>query len=141
MIKRKISIVVFLLIFFFMGCQTLPYRQQKGTLLKPSSLSRFEDLPVPENFIYLPLKSFVFERGNIRIGILKYVGKASSTSIVNFFKQNMPSHNWELLNIVEGGSAILNFRNQKESCIISIDYKGKKAFLTISLSPLEEPSL
>ncbi|MCD6583854.1 MAG: hypothetical protein J7K71_04130 [Candidatus Omnitrophica bacterium] len=138
--RRKIKKGIFILL-FFIGCQTLPYQQQKDVSLKPASLLRFEDIPIPRSFVYLPLKSFVFERGNTRVGILKYVGKATSPSIVNFFKQNMPSHNWELLSIVEGGSAILNFRNQKESCIITIDYRGKKIFITISLSPLEESNL
>ena len=131
---RKIAIIFLLL---FWGCQSIPLREEKKVGLELSSLSRFEDIPVPQNFVYLPLKSFVFERNKVRIGILKYVGVSTPEAIVNFLKRNMANYGWKLRSVIEGGAIFLNFQKEKEACIVNVEYIKRRIFLTFALSPVE----
>jgi len=131
---RKISLIFLIL---FLGCQSIPLKEEKKAELELSSLSRFEDIPVPQNFVYLPLKSFVFERNKVRIGILKYVGVSTPEAIVNFLKRNMSNYGWKLRSVIEGGAIFLNFQKEKETCIVNVEYIKRKIFLTFALSPVE----
>jgi len=127
-----------LLLFFIWGCQSIPTTYQKFSPLTPSSQPRFKDLPVPENFVYLPSKSFIFEHGKTRVGVLKYIGKSKPEVLINFLKTHMQKQGWKLKSIIEGGTSFLSFEKEKEVCLINIDFIGKKILLTFSISPQEE---
>lgn len=127
-----------LLLLFIWGCQSIPTTYQKLSPLIPSSHLRFKDLPVPENFVYLPSKSFIFEHGKTRVGILKYIGKSNPQALINFLKTQMQKQGWRLKSIIEGGASFLNFEKEKEICLINIDFIGRKVLLTFSISPQEE---
>ena len=127
-----------LLLLFIWGCQSIPTTYQKLSPLIPSSHLRFKDLPVPENFVYLPSKSFIFEHGKTRVGILKYIGKSNPQALINFLKTHMQKQGWKIKSIIEGGSSFLNFEKEKEICLINIDFIGRKVLLTFSISPQEE---
>jgi len=104
--------------------------------LQPQPLFRFPDLPVPAGFKTLTEQSYSFESAGMRVGVLKYLGKAYPSQVVTFYKEQMPLYNWELLNIVEYGERILNFNREKETCIISILPKGSNTCLiTINFGP------
>ena len=129
---------LFSLLIFIWGCQSIPATYQKLPPLTPSSQPRFKDLPVPENFVYLPSKSFIFEHGKTRVGILKYIGKSNPQALVNFLKTQMQKQGWKLKSIIEGGTSFLSFEKEKEVCLINIDFIGRKILLTFSVSPQEE---
>ena len=128
---------LFLLIFIW-GCQSIPTTYKKSSFLTPSPQSRFKDLSVPENFVYLPSKSFIFEHGKTRVGILKYTGKSNPEALINFLKTHMQKQGWKLKNIIEGGTSFLSFEKEKEVCLINIDFIGRKILLTFSIFPQEE---
>ena len=71
----------------------------------------------------------------MRVGVLKYQGKADADRIISFYKEQMAMYNWRLVNIVEYGQRLINFERENETCIITIEPKGNTIFLTISLGP------
>ncbi len=127
----------------FLGCATTtddkPGIPKNEAMLEPSGLLKFSDIPIPSGFKSLSLDSYSFESAGIRVGLLKYQGKASPDQVVNFYKEQMTMYNWNLLNVVEYGEKILNFDRESESCIISISGKGNNVIITISLGPKSQP--
>jgi hypothetical protein len=71
----------------------------------------------------------------MRVGLLKYEGKASPDQVVNFYKEQMAMYNWNLLNVVEYGQRLLNFDRETETCIISLTPRGNNSVITITLGP------
>jgi len=125
-----------------MGCATMSSKSQ-DTKLEPQSqpklssanILRFEDVPIPLNFKLLVNESFIFENSYSRIGILKYSGRATAEQVVEFYKEQMPLHYWNLVNILEYGRRILNYEKPQESCIITIETSVTKTTVIISVAP------
>jgi hypothetical protein len=121
----------------FMGCSTLS--DNKGTtnpgLLEPQEILKFTDIPVPVGLKNLPGQSYSFESSGVRVGVLKYQGKNNPDQVVNFYREQMPMYNWNLVNITEYGQRLLNFERENETCIITMEPRGSSVILTISLGP------
>jgi len=120
------------------GCTTAS--NTKGSsgsgTLEPQSILKFTDVPVPVGLKSLPEQSYSFESSGVRVGVLKYLGKNNPDQIVNFYKEQMPMYNWNLINIVEYGQRLLNFDRENETCIITLQPTGwSNTMLTISLGP------
>ncbi len=120
-----------------LGCAATPGRDtsRRSTLLEPQAILKFLDVPIPAGFKALNEKSYSFETQGVRVGALKYQGKANPDQVVNFYKEQMSMYNWNLLNIVEYGNRLLNFDRENETCIIDMEVKGNNIILTISLGP------
>lgn len=106
--------------------------------LEPQSLLKFNDIPAPSGFKFLAEESYTFESQGVRVGVLKYQGRADVERVVNFYKNQMPLYNWNLLNAVEYGERLLNFEREQETCIINLSSKGKNITITLSLGPKSE---
>jgi hypothetical protein len=120
----------------FLGCAGISKDPSIGAgLLEPSSIQKFTDVPVPMGFKLLPTNSYSFESAGVRVGVLKYRGKASPDQIVNFYKEQMPMYNWNLLNVVEYGDRQMNFDRENETCVINIIPKGSSATIVASVGP------
>lgn len=140
---KKNQIVGIILIFAFsilsfLGCTTLSKKEAlpKNTgLLEPSPNLRFADIPVPMKFKFLPEDSYAFENAGVRVGILKYQGKANIQQVINFYKEQMELYNWNLLNVTEYGERLLNFERDNETCIISLLPKGSSVHIVVTLGP------
>jgi len=104
-------------------------------ILEPSSILKFSDVPVPAGFKLLPQNSYSFESSGVRVGVLKYQGKASPDRVINFYKEQMPMFNWNLLNVIEYGDRLMNFERENETCIISLLPKGNTVTVIISVGP------
>lgn len=104
-------------------------------LLEPSAMLKFSDIPVPVGFNFLPQNSYLFESAGIRVGVLKYQGKANPDQVINFYREQMPMYNWTLLNITEFGERLMNFERERETCIISLLPKGNNISIIVSLGP------
>ncbi|MDD5355687.1 MAG: hypothetical protein PHY56_04075 [Candidatus Omnitrophica bacterium] len=135
--KIKLVFIIILSV-FLAGCSTTGYYHIDSKGLEASDISRFDDIPVPSGFKFLPLDSFVYESGKIRIGVLEYCGKSYPYKIVEFYRDNMPNYGWQILNIIEGKETTLSFSKEKEICIVKFSYKGNLGSLIISISPLYE---
>jgi hypothetical protein len=108
---------------------------ERGASLEPQSSLKFTDIPAPVGLKFIPEESYSFESAGIRAGVLKYKGKADIEEVVNFYKDQMPLHNWNLLNTIEYGQRLLNFDREQESCIVNLSSRGRNVTVTISLGP------
>jgi hypothetical protein len=125
-------------IFVLIGCAAVPKKDAaltRSSALEPSSMLKFADVPFPSGFKLLSADSYVFESGGVRVGLLKYQGKADIDRVINFYKEQMLMYNWDLLNVVEYGERLMNFDRINETCIISLLPKGKLITITISVGP------
>ena len=144
-LKMMRYLLILLLAFSVTGCATAKSRElaelEEDEGFAPSGLAptsaklRFSDLPVPTGFKLIREKSFIFQAEGVRAALLKYTGRAKAPDLVDFYKEQMLLYNWELLNAVEYGKIILNFERGRQTCIISIESRGLKKLVTISLAP------
>ena len=111
---------------------------KEAALLEPQSILKFSDIPAPSSFKFLAEESYTFESAGVRVGVLKYQGRADVERVVNFYKDQMPLYNWNLLNAVEYGQRLLNFDREQETCIINLSSKGRNITITVSLGPKSE---
>lgn len=131
--------------FLLSGCATTAQNNDSSSAqsasLKTQSILKFSDVPVPVGLKPLPLESYSFESSGVRVGVLKYTGKASPDLVINFYKEQMPMYNWSLVNVIEYGQRLMNFEREAESCIISIQPKGNNLTLTVSLGPKSQGAI
>ncbi|MEI6631657.1 MAG: hypothetical protein WCL25_03475 [bacterium] len=133
-------IILFLCFSVFMlsGCAGFSKKDRQMSspgLLEPQVTLKFNDIPVPAGFKLIPQDSYSFESAGVRVGLLKYKGKANPIQVINFYKEQMSMYSWSLLNVIEYGQCILNFEREQESCIVNMLANGKSITLTISVGP------
>lgn len=120
------------------GCASMQKQDaslKNEALLEPQTAMKFSDIPVPAGLQPLPKDSYAFESSGVRVGILKYRGKVAVGQVINFYKEQMPLYNWDLLNVIEYGEHLLNFEREEESCIVTLLPKGNNITVTIALGP------
>jgi hypothetical protein len=121
------------------GCAaSSPYRSDGADSYKALDVStalKFEDVPVPAGFKPIIRDSFAFENDVLRVGILKYSGRAHPDHVVNFYRDQMELYNWRFLNIVEYQRRIMSFERDDQNCTILIEPSGMSTLLTISVAP------
>lgn len=139
--KKNVYLLILacICIFIFLGCSGLPKKEgsfsKTSNLLEPSATLKFSDLPVPAGFTLFPQDSYSFESTGVRVGVLKYHGRANVDQVINFYKEQMPMYNWSLVNMVEYGDRLLNFERENETCIVNLSAKGSNIAITLSLGP------
>ncbi len=131
------TILCCLLSFFLIGCSTFFNKDSKSdsALLEPQANFRFSDVPAPVGLKLMPQQSYSFESSGIRVGVLRYQGKANADQLINFYKEQMAMYNWYLVNIVEYGQRLMNFERESETCNIIMEQKGSSVIVTVSLGP------
>lgn len=131
--------IVMLIAMAMAGCATT--RERSGDIGEaPKALDvamalKFEDIPVPTGFRVMTNESFTFQNDILRVGILKYSGRANVEQVVNFYKDQMPLYNWRFLNILEYGRRIMNFDREDQTCIVVIEATSFNVFVTITVAP------
>jgi hypothetical protein len=111
------------------------YDEGMAEELPLSAMLRFNDVPVPETFRFDSQNSYIFENKFTRIGVLKYMTTTSPQEIVVFFKREMPSAGWRLINILEYGQKILTYEKGEESCTINVLPGRTQSTVIISVTP------
>ena len=125
------------------SCTSIPSRRvsQSGEMVaveKPLGVAatlRFEDVPIPAGFNIVRDQSFVYQDSAIRVGLLRYTGRANASQIILFFKSQMTLYNWSIMNVVEFGNITLNFIKGEESCVITVEPLTTKSLVNIVISP------
>jgi hypothetical protein len=141
MISSKFGILILIFAFCilnFTGCAIFPKKdtQPSGSaLLEPQAILKFGDIPVPVGFKLLAKDSYAFESFGMRVGVLRYKGKANPDLVVKFYKEQMPMYNWNLLNVVEYGDRLMNFDRENETCVIGLSPVFRGNLITISVGP------
>ncbi len=134
-----------LVLLFLAGCATFPQSQsstdseKNKVTLSVAPILKFEDIPVPAGFKILDKESFAFQNDKSRVALLRYYGSQTADQVVAFYKEQMASFNWNLINIVEYDRKILNYENSEESCVVTVQPNGGKSFVIISLAPRSRP--
>jgi len=134
-----------LVILFLAGCVTLPKNESIGSTeqnkasLSVAPILKFEDIPTPAGFRILDKESFAFQNDKSRVALLKYYGGKSAEQVMAFYKEQMASFNWNLVNVIEYDRKVMNYENSEESCIITIQPQGGKSLVTVALSPKSRP--
>ena len=120
-----------------LGCVSLSSKTASTEMagLEVATLLKFDDVPIPAGFKFLPKDSFSFQNDIFRVALLRYTGRGSGETVVKFYKDQMPLYRWELVNVVEYGIRTLNFERPDETCTIVIDTKGSKSNISISVAP------
>jgi len=133
----KLRVTLFLILSLLAGCASIfpKNKQEESGILEPQSILKFGDIPVPVGFDLMPKDSYSFDNNGLRVGMLRYRGKANVERVVDFYKEQMAMYNWNLLNVVEYGQSIMNFDRETETCIITLLPKGKTITITISVGP------
>lgn len=146
--KTTVSFIIGMSLIFSLllqsGCEMVPKKgffSKDEALLEPSMNRKITDIPIPARFKFLPQNSYFFENAGIRVGVLKYIGKANPDSLVNFFKEQMLMNNWRLINIIEYNNSLLNFERNDETCIINLAPKGGSTIITVSLGPKSQETM
>ena len=127
------------------GCATFPQSEsssdaeQNKVTLSVAPILKFDDIPVPSGFKIMEKESFAFQNDKSRVALLKYYGGQTADQVVAFYKEQMASFNWDLVNIIEYDRKVLNYDNSEESCIITIQPQGGKSMVTVALSPKSRP--
>jgi len=140
MIKKIfVFLIMGILVAGVTGCATSSKKDKDiaaaSNMLEPQMALKFSDVPVPAGFKFVSQESYSFESTGVRVGMLKYRGKANPDQVVNFYKEQMPIYNWNLINAIEYGQRLLNFEREQESCIVTMLAKGNSVTLTISVGP------
>jgi len=96
----------------------------------------FDDISVPSELTLDRQESFVYETPGVKAGILVLKGRVDVSSLVSFFTESMPRHNWTFANSFKYKSYILNFYKKDKSCLISIYDKLFTTVVEIRVGPL-----
>jgi hypothetical protein len=129
-------------VLFLSGCATMyndGYGKSEPKPLNVATLLRFNDIPVPAGFMVFDKESFAFQNDSARVALLKYIGPKSQDQVVQFFKEQMPTYNWNPINIIEYERRILNYEKGTETCIVTIEPRGGKSIVIIAISPRSRP--
>lgn len=137
--KKSLCSVLLLsfLILLFSGCESLMKKSKppKNDFLEPSIMTRFNDIPIPSGFKVLTKESYSFESSGVRVGVLKYQGKANIEQVMNFYKEQMAMYNWHLLNVIEYHERTMNFDRDNEICTVSLVPQLTTIAITVRLGP------
>ena len=133
---------VFILItavFATSGCATSGSRRSSDTempkTLQVATLLKFQDVPVPSGFKIIPADSYVFDNEITRLGILKYSGRARTSKVTSFYRDQMPLYNWRFINLMEFNTCIINFDREDQTCTIIVEPGHLSTFITVSVAP------
>ncbi len=142
----KYSYLMIFVIMAVAGCATSGSVSRDDDLapakaLNVSAALKFEDIPVPSGFNIISSQSFTFENDVLRVGILKYRGRADAGRVVNFYQDQMPLYNWRFMNVLEYGRRIMNFEREDQNCIIVIEPLHMSTGITITVAPKSDRAM
>ncbi len=81
---------------------------------------RFTDVPVPSKFKLDRSKSFTYEAGSFRVGLIIYNGWSNLDALVDFYKKEMPNFEWEMISIFEHNDVTIAYSKEGWSCTVNI---------------------
>jgi len=133
---RKLLLIAPLILFSF-SCATT---QQEGATVITQEEVKAEILgdsvPIYPGFKLVPTKSFIYESGDIKVGRLVFVGKASVKDVVSYYKNTLPEKGWEPVAItIYGNSAELTFTTPEQFLQIEVKKGFSETTLIIQIGP------
>ncbi len=121
------------------GCATAGSRRSTGAempkALEVATLLKFQDVPCPRGFKIVSADSFIFDNDLTRFGILRYSGRANASTVVRFYRDQMPLYNWRFINLMEFNTRIINFDREDQTCTIIVEPRHLSTLVTVSVAP------
>lgn len=150
---------------FYSGCETLPgpsatgYSEAKASSpeaeqsesdappgeeqkeeQKVEKSYRLTDVPVPGKFKMDRDKTFIYESGSIKAGIITYTGRAKLEALVDFYKKNMPEYEWEMVSIFEHNDVTIVYSKEGWRCNINLSVGSMRGSrIRIQIGPIDAP--
>ena len=119
-ILLSVSLFSFLILTGCMRDLSLIAKSEPINLVPRDANYGYYNFVIPDNFVFIPEKSFVFDYDDDVRAYIVYGGKASVTQLVNFFNDYMPEKGWEVdLNFVSTDGIIV-FRRDERLIVIKI---------------------
>lgn len=151
---RKKWIPILLLILFLGGglisCATTVREREQGqpageTKGEGEGVGRyyFDDVRVPNELVFKPNKSFIYETPRFKAGVLYFSKwRLDVPSLIDFFIYHMEQDNWKQVNIFKGKESFLNFSKPDKTCTIKIFEKWHgSTIVEIRVGPLGEKKM
>ncbi len=101
---------------------------------------RFTDVPVPSKFKIDRGKSFIYEAGSFKAGIITYNGWSKLDALVDFYKKEMPNFEWQMISIFEHNDITLVYSKEGWNCTVNLssgNLGGSK--IRIQIGPINTP--
>ena len=80
----------------------------------------FDDVLIPKELTFNLKESYVMDTQKFKCGVQIFEGRVVVADLIEFFKNNMPRDNWELITSVTGEKSTLIFDKPGQNCSIQI---------------------
>ena len=95
----------------------------------------FKDVPIPEELEIRKDKSVIFQTAEFTAGLLSFVTKLNSDSLISFFNSKMPEDGWRFLSFFNSSIKILFFVKENRFCIITVTGETRVEEVEILVTP------
>jgi len=96
----------------------------------------FEDVLVPMELTVMKDKTVIVSTPGFRSGILALKGRVDSTSLFNFFSNNMLKDNWNVVSKIKSqGNTIMVFAKTSRCAVITIRESSVYTYVEIGVAP------
>jgi hypothetical protein len=97
----------------------------------------FPDVPVPQELSRIDSESFVFQSGNLAVGLMTLRGlNVDTQSIINFYRIAMPRENWKPRGGFNAKKTVLIFEKPDKTCVINVYEKLFRTYVEVYLAPM-----
>ncbi len=134
-VGKLITLAMILMV--FAACQSM----DKGDTKKVEAQKRlpdvreFEDVLVPRDMLVDRDASFVYSGAGQPMGLLRMSGRVDATSLMRFFKTNMPNDGWQMVSELRAPQSFLMYQKAKRMCVILIEDGTFQTFADIWVVP------
>ena len=125
-------------VLFLSGCAA--FRQQEPTqqtdqVQANQTYYGFTDVSVPQELELVRDRTFVYEAGTLKAGVLVFKGNVELSSLESYFKANMARSGWRLINTFRYKDVALNFAKEDRTCNIKMSRSSFTTEVEIWVGP------
>ena len=95
----------------------------------------FEDIKVPADLSLDDSRSFIYDSGGLKAGVLYFSGYVDVDSLVSFFTDSMLKDNWRLKSTFRYPKMVLLFEKANKVCLIIIYERTVNTRVEIWVAP------
>ncbi len=97
----------------------------------------FQDVPVPQELSRIDEDSFVFQSGNLTVGLMTLRGlRVDVQSIIDFYRIAMPRENWKPKGGFNAKKTVLIFEKPDKISVINIYEKLFRTYVEVYVAPV-----
>ncbi len=82
--------------------------------------TEFDDIAVPNELSRVPERTFIYENGEFKTGMIVMKGRVENQSLIDFFVNQMAKDNWTKESSIMSTVSTLVFKKPYKSCMIRI---------------------